>query len=79
MGHRDIWGKSPSKWKKMCPCFDAEEEYAFLDTMKVEKYEDSTENIDQTAEPAHPEIYVYNNETDYTGLLDKHTPWKKTS
>lgn len=79
MGHRDIWGKNPKNWKKQCPCFDAEEEYAFLDTMKVEKYEDSTENIDQTAEPAHPEIYVYNNETDYTGLLDKHTPWKKTN
>ena len=28
MGHRDVWGKSPSKWHKMCPCFDAEEEYA---------------------------------------------------
>ena len=28
MGHRDIWGKNPSKWKKQCPCFDAEEEYS---------------------------------------------------
>jgi N-acetylmuramoyl-L-alanine amidase len=28
MGHRDIWGKNPAKWKKQCPCFDAEAEYA---------------------------------------------------
>ena len=42
MGHRDIWGKSPSKWKKMCPCFDAEKEYASLDEVKLEKYSDST-------------------------------------
>lgn len=28
MGHRDIWGKDPSKWKKQCPCFDAEKEYS---------------------------------------------------
>ena len=28
MGHRDIWGSDPKKWKKMCPCFDAKTEYA---------------------------------------------------
>lgn len=27
MGHRDIWGTDKSKWKKMCPCFDAKVEY----------------------------------------------------
>lgn len=27
MGHRDIWGSDKSKWKKMCPCFNAGEEY----------------------------------------------------
>lgn len=27
MGHRDIWGSDKSKWKKMCPCFDAKTEY----------------------------------------------------
>lgn len=27
MGHRDIWGTDPSKWKKQCPCFDARSEY----------------------------------------------------
>lgn len=30
MGHRDIWGKNPKNWKKQCPCFDAEKEYALL-------------------------------------------------
>lgn len=27
MGHRDIWGSNPKKWKKWCPCFDAKSEY----------------------------------------------------
>ncbi len=27
MGHRDVWGSDKSKWKKMCPCFNAKEEY----------------------------------------------------
>lgn len=27
MGHRDIWGSDPTKWRKQCPCFDAKEEY----------------------------------------------------
>lgn len=26
MGHRDIWGSDPKKWKKWCPCFDAKKE-----------------------------------------------------
>lgn len=30
MGHRDIWGSDPRKWKKACPCFDAKEEYGEL-------------------------------------------------
>lgn len=29
LGHRDIWGDR-SKWKKMCPCFNAAEEYKNL-------------------------------------------------
>lgn len=69
MGHRDIWGKDKSKWKKMCPCFDAEAEYAYLDDVKLDKYEDA---IDYSAEPAHPEIYIYDHKTDYTGLF---APW----
>lgn len=27
LGHRDIWGKDKTKWKKICPCFNAQEEY----------------------------------------------------
>lgn len=28
MGHRSIWGEeTPSKWQKLCPCFNAIEEY----------------------------------------------------
>lgn len=34
MGHRDIWGKDSKKWKKWCPCFDAEEEYANIGTIQ---------------------------------------------
>lgn len=31
IGHRSIWGESnPSKWKKMCPCFNAISEYSNL-------------------------------------------------
>ena len=42
MGHRDIWGKKPTQWRKQCPCFDAEKEYAHLDDIKIEKYDDSS-------------------------------------
>ena len=31
LGHRDIWGDNPDNWKKMCPCFNAKEEYADID------------------------------------------------
>lgn len=75
MGHRDIWGKDISKWKKMCPCFDAEAEYAYLDDIKLDKYEDAADPIDYDAEPAKPEIYVYENKTDYTGFLKDLKPW----
>ena len=27
LGHRDVWGSNPKKWKKWCPCFDAKSEY----------------------------------------------------
>lgn len=69
MGHRDIWGKDKSKWKKMCPCFDAEAEYAYLDDVKLDKYDDS-------AEPAQPEKYVYEQPRDYTGFLKDLAPWR---
>lgn len=59
MGHRDIWGKNPNKWKKQCPCFDAEKEYAKLDNVKLEKYEDSasyTPLLDNS--PIKPENWI---------------------
>ncbi len=31
MGHRSIWGEDhPERWKKACPCFNAEDEYKDL-------------------------------------------------
>lgn len=77
MGHRDIWGKDSRKWKKMCPCFDAEAEYAFLDDVKLDKYEDA--GIDETAPKAQPETYVLDHPRDYTGLFNKiaPAPWMK--
>lgn len=74
MGHRDIWGKNPKNWKKMCPCFDAEKEYEYLDEVKLDKYDDAVE-INEDAEPAHPELYVYDKPRDYTSLLNKYKPW----
>ena len=73
MGHRDIWGKDKSKWKKMCPCFDAEAEYAFLDDVKLGKYEDA--GFNEEAEPAQPETYVLEHPRDYTGFLKNLRPW----
>lgn len=49
MGHRDIWGKNPKNWKKWCPCFDAEAEYANIDQLiKQSKAEKAPEPIDLT-------------------------------
>ena len=40
MGHREIWGSDPKKWHKMCPCFNAGEEYKHLmDKVDVPKPE----------------------------------------
>ena len=81
MGHRDIWGKNPAKWKKQCPCFDAEKEYAFLDDMKLEKYADA--GCDDTSESALTDTtkgklidYILDYPRDYTGLINKMMPWK---
>lgn len=74
MGHRDIWGKDSRKWKKMCPCFDAEKEYEYLDNIKLGKYEDS--GVDEEAPKAQPETYVYEQPRDYTGFLKEITPWR---
>lgn len=46
MGHRDIWGKDSRKWKKQCPCFDAEKEYEHIDDIiKASKQGDMNPKI----------------------------------
>jgi N-acetylmuramoyl-L-alanine amidase len=70
MGHRDIWGKSPSKWKKMCPCFDAEKEYAYLDNVELEKYSDSTYTPLVSGSPFKRESWL--------DKIKKLAPWHKT-
>lgn len=61
----------------MCPCFDAEAEYAFLDDVKLGKYDDA--GFNEGAEPAHPETYVIDHPRDYTGLFNEiaPAPWMK--
>lgn len=73
MGHRDIWGKKPINWKKWCPCFDAEAEYAYLDNIKVEKYADAVEDnspITVPNSPLKPESWI--------NKIKKLAPWTKT-
>lgn len=66
MGHRDIWGSSPSKWKKMCPCFNAKTEYAYIGEKKLDKYEDAT--------PL-PTTLLYNPEPSLWEKIKKYIPW----
>lgn len=69
MGHRDIWGKNPRNWKKQCPCFDAEAEYAELDKVALQK---------RVEEP----IKVPNSPLKPKSILDKIkelAPWAKKS
>lgn len=77
MGHRDIWGKKPSQWKKQCPCFDAEAEYAGLDNVELEKYEDCS------SEPAPTVMPVFATEKpkkeNIWDKIRKFTPWGKKS
>ena len=79
MGHRDIWGKNPSKWKKQCPCFDAEKEYAYLDDIKLEKYADAgieeEPKINENAPAAQYETYVLDHPRDYSGFMEKMMPF----
>lgn len=78
MGHRDIWGKKPSNWKKQCPCFDAEAEYANLDRIKVEKYADAA---DEPAPIVMPFFATEEKKTiDYKDIwekIKKLCPWKR--
>lgn len=56
MGHRDIWGKDSKNWKKMCPCFDAEKEYAELEKLALQKY--PTTPISVPNSPLKPKEYI---------------------
>ena len=76
MGHRDIWGKKPTQWRKQCPCFDAEKEYAPLDNIELEKYSDSgaPEEVKMASKP------VENSPVEPKSWLDKVknlAPWNK--
>lgn len=75
MGHRDIWGKNPAKWKKQCPCFDAEEEYAYLDNVELGKYDDAGPWCDAPVEV--PEMIKEPKKTNWKEIFKKYTPWAK--
>ena len=47
LGHREIWGFDKSKWKKMCPCFPAKAEYAWIgkEEPKVEKVKEEPKPV----------------------------------
>lgn len=82
MGHRDIWGKNPSKWKKQCPCFDAEAEYAHLDDAPIGKYDDAIEEfnnepeeVTETTSSDYSPEYILDKPRDYTGFLKSLRPW----
>jgi len=64
MGHRDIWGKNPRNWKKQCPCFDAEAEYANID------------NIINQAKQGDMNPKIFKTE-DYIDKIKKLAPWSK--
>ena len=79
MGHRDIWGKNPAKWKKQCPCFDAEEEYAGLDNVELGKYDDAGPWCDPEPQPIEevvPEAIKKPNKINWKEIFNKYTPWK---
>lgn len=66
MGHRDIWGKDPSNWKKMCPCFDAELEYATL-TPIVE--EEPTPQVEEQTKPSQEPRPTQHSTTNRTTII----------
>lgn len=60
MGHRDIWGKDSKKWKKQCPCFDAEKEYEEINNMSFTKSEDTPPSTPTSVSILKPDNYIYN-------------------
>lgn len=73
MGHRDIWGKDSKKWKKQCPCFDAEKEYSSINDMSF-TIQDKTIEEPKTAPP----IQIFKVES-YIDKMRKLFPWNKKS
>jgi N-acetylmuramoyl-L-alanine amidase len=66
MGHRDIWGKNPANWKKQCPCYDAEAEYA-----NVSKEEEPAPIVMPLfAQPEEPKQSLWSK-------IKSHFPWNK--
>lgn len=65
MGHRDVWGEDPLKWKKQCPCFNAEAEYANIG------------KINENAPKAQPELYVMDDKDHYKNILKDLRDWGK--
>lgn len=51
MGHRDIWGPDPSKWKKQCPCFNAKEEYSSIGKVKIQYKDCVTDYVTKHLDP----------------------------
>ena len=66
MGHRDIWGKNPSNWKKQCPCFDAEAEYANIG----KKEEPADIVMPLFAQPEEPKQSIWSK-------IKSYFPWNK--
>ena len=69
LGHRDIWGKDSRKWKKWCPCFDAEKEYAGIDNDIKEAKTPTGKPIDERY--LRPESYIEN--------IKKLAPWNQNN
>ena len=62
MGHRDIWGKDKSKWKKMCPCYDDAGPWCDPEPQPIEEVV--------------PEALKKPNKTNWKEIFSKYTPWK---
>lgn len=61
MGHREIWGASPKNWKKMCPCFNAGEEYKDIleNEKKIEELKKENEALKREYERSLIEASMY--------------------
>lgn len=59
LGHRDIWGDSPSQWHKMCPCFNVKAELPYLLAEKKElSVKEVVNDIEVDKSALHPAMGV---------------------